>query len=280
MLQHKRHGFKIVLFAVFMTALFITGCAKKKGAEKVVAIINDYEMTIEDFNYESKEILRMGKMLGGIPVTKEDMLEALITREILVQEAHKEGLDTDKDFMKTIELYWEQTLLRNLLVKKAKDIAKRATVYDDEIGDYYNKMKTKLKAKVFVFANEKSARKALSYKGDILEYTQKKLEKISFVYAIPSKWYILGEGYSPLVYSIFNIDKKNDRGLIKVNDKWGLVVIEERVPNEVKLFSALREKIANNVRKRKEKEMMDNWIDMLRSKANVRINQKVLNTLH
>ena len=279
MLQHKRHGFKIALFAVLTAVLFIAGCAEKKRTEKVVAVINDYEMTVEDFNYESKEVLRNGKMFYDIPVTREDVLEALITKEILLQEAQKENLDKNKDFIRAIELYWEQTLLKNLLVEKAEQIAKKTVVYEDEINDYYNKMKTMVKAAVFVFADEKAARRAFNHKGDISEYMRQKLEKISLVYTLPSKWYVLEEDYSPLAYGIFGIDENSDKGLIKVNDKWGFVAIEERAPNEVEPLSVLRKEVADSIKKRKEKESMDEWIGILRSKANVRINQKVFNAL-
>lgn len=129
-----------VLILILIIALSLAACGRKEGPERIVAAINDYRMTVEDFNYESKEVLRMGKVLGDFPATKEDILDALITKEILLQEAQKEGLDKDRNFMKSMELYWEQTLIKNLLMKKSREILETVMVYEDEIADYYNKM--------------------------------------------------------------------------------------------------------------------------------------------
>ena len=121
------------IYLFILIALFITGCAEKKGEERVIATINDYRMTVEDFNYESKEILNIGKTLGEAPVYKNEMLDALIVKEILIQEAVKAGLDKEKDFMSSIELYWEQTLLKNLLERKSKEIAGKTIIYQNHI---------------------------------------------------------------------------------------------------------------------------------------------------
>ena len=267
------------LLFTLIAILSIAGCARKEGPERIVATINDYNMTVDDFNYESKEVLRTGRLIGGVPITKEDILDALITKELLLQEAQKENLDKDRDFMKTIELYWEQTLLKNLLTKKSREIERKVTVYKGEILDYYNKMKNKVKAKVLVFADEKSARKLLSHPGDVAEYVQQEPDKFSLLYIIPSKWYILGEDNSPLENSVFNIDSDRDRELVKISGKWALIIIEERAPNELELLPTVKDEIVKHIKMRKEKELMNDWIEELRPKARIRINRKVLNDL-
>lgn len=276
----KRRKPNSLIMSIFclIAILTISACARKKGPERIVAIVNDYKMTVEDFNYESKEILRMGKLLGDIPVTKEDILDALITKEILLQEAQEENLDKDKDFMKTIELYWEQTLLKNLLTKKSRGIERDITVYENEIIDYYNKMKNKIKAKVLVFADKKLAHRLLDHPGDVAEYVKTKPDRFSLLYIVPSKWYILGENNTPLETSIVNVD--SDRELVKIDGKWALIIIEERAPNELEPLSAVRDEMAKRIKIKKERALMNEWIDGLRSKARIKINKKLLGELH
>lgn len=277
MMKDKRPGFLLIFFLILIITLLITACARRKGSERILATINDYEMTIDDFNYESKEVLDMEKLLGEVPSTKEDILDVLIIKEILLQEAQKENLDKDRDFMKTIELYWEQTLLKNLLSKKSREIERKIMVYEDEIADYYNRMKNKIKAKVIVFADEKSARRSLDYAGDITEYVKTEPARFSPLYLIPSKWYILGEDNTPLEDNIFNVDSNKDRELVKMDGKWALIIIEERTPNELAPLAPVRDEIVKCIKMRKEKEFMDEWIDGLRSNARVRVNKKLLN---
>jgi len=45
-----------------------------------------------------------------------------IKKQILIQEAQRQGLDRKKSFMKTIERYWEQTLIKELLNEEFKRI--------------------------------------------------------------------------------------------------------------------------------------------------------------
>lgn len=277
-MKFKKFSFLTISFYVLLI-LVAAGCSRKEGPERVVAKINDYTMTADDFNYESKEVLRTGRLLGEVPVTKEDVLDALITKEILLQEAQREGLDKEKDFMKTIELYWEQTLLKKLLIEKSKEIGKRAAVYENEISDCYEKMKDKIRAQVLVFGDERTARKLLNYSGDVVEYMTAKQDAFQLLYTIPSKWYILGEDNTPLEASVFNVDPARNRELANINGKWALILVEERAPNEVAPLSSVKDAIAKRIKAKKERELMNEWIDGLRSKARIRINKNVLEEL-
>ena len=164
-------------------------------------------------------------------------------------------------------------------MKKSNEIEKKMMVYEDEIIEYYDKMKNKIKAKALVFANEKSARKLLDYVGDVAERAKAEPEKFLLLYAIPSKWYILGEDNSSLENSIFNISIGRNREVIKINGKAALIIIEERAPNELEPLSEVRDEIVSGIKMRKERELMNEWIDGLRSKARIKIDEKVLNDL-
>ena len=264
------------LFALALI-LSLAACARKERPERVVARVNNYAMTVEDFNYESKDVLRMSKILGEVSITKSDMLDALITKELFLQEAQKEDLDKDKDFMKTIELYWEQTLIKNLLTKKSKEMEKKIRVYENEITDYYNKMKYKIMAKVLVFTDERQARKLVGYSGDLVEHVRSTPREFS--YGIPSRWYILGEDNTSLENSIFNIAPDKERDLVKLDGKWALIIIEERAPNTLQPLVVIRSDIERRITAQKEREIMQEWIDGLRSKARIRIDKRVLEEL-
>ena len=276
---YKKKVFPAVLLFTLAAALSLTGCSGKKASEQIVASINDYKMTAEDFKYESKEILSTAKLFVGAPVTKEDVLDALVTKELLLQEAQKRDLDKDINFMRTIELYWEQTLIKNLLTQKSKQIKEAIAVYEDEVRDYYNKMKNDIRAKVLVLADEKAGRRLLIFEGDVSGYAEKEPERSSLLYTFPSRVYVLGETGSSLENSIFNIDEGKSRGLAAINGNWALIIIEERIPAEVGSFFDARDNITESIKLIKEKELVNDWIDKLRSDARIKINRKVLSEL-
>ncbi len=277
MIVRKRFILSIALFLI--AGLLMSACARKQASEKIIAVINDYKMTVEDFNYESKEVLSTGKMLGEIPITREDILDALIVKELLIQDAQKRDLDKDRDFMKTIELYWEQTLIRDLLKEKSKEIKRRVSVYENEITDYYNKTKEKIRAKVLVLADERSGKRLLRFEGDVAEYVETQPEKSSLLYIIPSRLYTLGEDNIPLENNVFGVDRNKSRELVGIDGKWGLIIIEERVPASPKPLSAARNKIIKLIKTKKERDLMNEWMDTLRSDARIKIYRKVLNEI-
>ena len=72
---------------------------------------------------------------------KKEFLEQLIRKELLIQEAKKLRLDRKDKFIRTIERYWESTLIRDVIELKSKEIEKKVYVSEDEIEIRYKEMK-------------------------------------------------------------------------------------------------------------------------------------------
>ncbi len=119
--------------------LFLAGCSSgaNNAESKVVAQINKYKMTVDDLRYEFKNAPYDEEALLKTENGRKKYLDGLIAKEILLQEAQRQGMDREKDFMKSIENYWEQALLRILLERRSKEIASLINVYDNEIEEYY-----------------------------------------------------------------------------------------------------------------------------------------------
>lgn len=125
-------------FLVFLSILiFIMGCNPTPKDKQILAKINNYEITLDEFKEEFKES-SYGR--NGTPESKQDFLNNLINRKLILQDAQKKGLDKDRRFLKMIEKFWEQSLLKLALDKKTKETAGSASVSDKEIEDTYNNM--------------------------------------------------------------------------------------------------------------------------------------------
>ena len=107
----------IMAFVLIIPFLFC-GCARDPHPDKTIAKINNYYMSVDDFkaDLDTTFVNERGTL------SNEDVLDLAIKRELLVQEAQRQGLDKHKTFMKTIERYWKQTLIKELLDKKTKDV--------------------------------------------------------------------------------------------------------------------------------------------------------------
>jgi len=121
---------KNLFFIIFAAGLsLVSGCCCKadknaSGDNQIVAMINGYELTAGDFRDESPMAALNMKLSANPEKAKEDSLNELVTRKILLQEAQRENFDKDRKFMKEIERYWEQALLKLLMKKKIDEFSK------------------------------------------------------------------------------------------------------------------------------------------------------------
>ncbi len=134
---------KKLLLCFLLTAFLClpVGCSNKTTKDaKVIARINDYPLTLDEFQYELASEMELDKDFKLTREAKEQFLRRLIQKQLLIQEAKRLKLDTREEFRRAIEKYWESTLIKNLLELKGKEIAKKCLVSEEEILDRYNKM--------------------------------------------------------------------------------------------------------------------------------------------
>lgn len=128
-----------LFYCVLIFCFIFTGCSSGNAKEdnRIVAHVNNYKMSVEDLRYELNNIAHDEKGLLETQIGRKEFMDRLLEKEILLQEAQRLGLDREKDFMKSIEGYWEQALLKLLLEKKSNKISGFIHVYDNEIEEYY-----------------------------------------------------------------------------------------------------------------------------------------------
>jgi len=107
---------------------------------KVLARVNDYEISVDDFQTQLAQEKEFEKDFKLTDAIKRQFLDDLIRKEVLVQEAKRMDLDRQRDFMKTIERYWESTLVRNLIARKSSEIDKKILVSEEEIEQRFRRM--------------------------------------------------------------------------------------------------------------------------------------------
>jgi len=132
--------FTVILLAL----LLISGCsAPARGKRAVLAKINNYSITQEEFEQAFRDsVFGMSDTLES----RKKFLDILISQKLILQEAQKQGLDRDESFLKSIEKFWEQSLLKIALDKKTKEISSSVYVGDKEIEDAYQKLVAEGKA--------------------------------------------------------------------------------------------------------------------------------------
>jgi uncharacterized protein YktA (UPF0223 family) len=135
----KRANFMCLITILTGCALcFSPGCGKKTEPERIVVRVNDYSMSVEDFIDE----IEHSPYAGGEAKDFESLLDLAIRKQVLIQEAQRQGLDRQGAFMKTIERYWEQTLIRELLKKQTRRVSETISKdkQDKALSDWFEEL--------------------------------------------------------------------------------------------------------------------------------------------
>lgn len=158
--------YNILLVSLMLAVL--TGCSSGNSDDKskVVAEINRYRMTVNDLKYELQHISASEYTAMKAEKEQRKYLDRLVEKELLLQEAQRQGIDREKNFMKSIENYWEQALLKLLVERKSKEISLEIYVSNDEIDEYYKKHGetlplTKIKGQIIEAIKQKKETEAM-----------------------------------------------------------------------------------------------------------------------
>lgn len=128
-------------FLVILMLPAVSGCGSKEKVDKrVIARINNYDLTVSDFADEARFMIAPEYLAADPQKAKSEALEGLITKKVLLQEAQKQNFDKDKAFMREIERYWEQALIKLLIQKKIEEFSKVVITSDDDVKRAYDSM--------------------------------------------------------------------------------------------------------------------------------------------
>ena len=127
----------VIVLSILLFPVFVMAGEPRGDDDKVIARINNYTLTIADFESETQGKLPRGLSAPDLEKAKEGLLDDLITKKLLIQEAQKQKFDKDKAFIKEIERYWEQALLKFLYNKKSQELLREISrdERDPEIRD-------------------------------------------------------------------------------------------------------------------------------------------------
>lgn len=152
---------KIKFIALSLAALFTLGaCGNKADRQEQIAAVNNAPIHLKDFRKEVALASRRDPNLKITDESLETILDGMIEKKLLVQEAVKRGLSQDEKFLDSLKAYWEQTLIRELIEAKNKEWSDRLFVTDEEVKRHYERMTHKITVKTAEFENEQSAQEA------------------------------------------------------------------------------------------------------------------------
>jgi peptidyl-prolyl cis-trans isomerase C len=257
--------------------MVLTSCTPPRE-EPVLALVNGRQITQSEFDTRWSELAEATRARYEKEGGKRRFLDELITRELLMQEARKKGLDQDETIRERTQRYKEQLILDELL----KDTIKaKIELSKEELDAYYEKhareLLTPLKVSVsqMLLANFPAAKdleKQVNQGGDFAKFAQR--------YSIDGKTKANGGDLGP--YRIGLVIPEVDEVIhtlkpgmvsapIKTDAGYYLVKIAPLDKEIIQTDLAIRERLRQELLNEKRRRRFDEVIADIRAKAIVRL---------
>lgn len=120
-----------------------TGSNTDKKDIKVLATVNGAAITSEDFDREVKALPEYIRSMADTPQGKKEMIDTLVMRELILQQATKDGLDKSKEVEEKLAELKKRIIVDTFLKKKVETDAK---ISDDELKKFYEQNLDKFKS--------------------------------------------------------------------------------------------------------------------------------------
>ena len=126
---------KLIVLALLIS--LVSSCIWFEQNEKPAIKIGKIEISPQRFQreFELSSFAIQGK--------KKDFLDTFISRKIILLEAEKLGLNKDPEFLRDVQNFWEQSLLKLVIDKKIKELVLDVNIDEKEVLSYYMKNKDK-----------------------------------------------------------------------------------------------------------------------------------------
>ena len=232
---------------IFILSSFVLGYAlfqekiniKIPQENSTALIINDKYISIDELN---KLFNSRSKFFHN----KNEVIDSIINKEIILQEAELEGINKEESFRILIKDYYEQSLTKILIERKISSF--KINVYDDEINNFQNMLNKKIYI-TQISRDQKSS-------GQEIE---KKI--INFI--------DLSDDVKNVIYNL----KENDQTEpITINGKKISYKIDKiETDTSIQETNLSRDDIHEILKTQKQKKYLDEWMSNIKSKSTIKI---------
>jgi peptidyl-prolyl cis-trans isomerase C len=263
--------------AIGSTFLLLTGCAPPPD-EGVLAFVNGRQITQTEFDTRWGELAEATKARYLKEGGKRLFLDELVTRELLMQEARKLGLDQSDAIRDRAQRYREQLILDELLKDRIKA---KVELSHEELDAFYeqhaHELLTPLKVRVSLMllpniSAAKDLEKQVNQGGDFAKFAQR--------YSIDGKTKANGGDLGPyrkdlVVPEVDAVIHTLKPGMIsapiKTEAGYYLVMITALDKEIIQADVAVRERLRQELLNEKRRKRFDGVIADIRSKATIRL---------
>lgn len=276
----KKHTIiKIVLLLLTFFAAF--GCQQKD----TVAQFNGHYITVEEYLWEKDNLPDHASASIKTVDDQVEFVRKMINRELLLEEALRQGLEYDETIRYKIENYHRNLLINELL---KRELAGMVTVSEGEVKQYYNSNISQftiesLEASHILVKSREDAEMILRLleKGESFSELAKKFS-IGPGAELGGNIGIITRGQMVPNFedTVFSMEKAGEISSI-IETQFGFHIIRLDKPKSVHVqsYEEVSEIIREILTEQKEAELFENYVNSLKEGIEIKINEKLLKEL-
>lgn len=261
------YSVRIITAVLAISLVAVAGCGKKggEGAKKdtspVLAEVNGTAITKTQFETEMKNLPPQLQPMAQSPEGKKELLESMIVREIVFQDAQKQGLEKTPEFQERLDEVKKKLLVEMDLKKKLDAEIKLS---DEDLKKVYEQYKEKFKtgeqvrASHILVKDEKTAQdvEAQLKKGD-------KFDELAKKYSTDSSaakggdlgWFDKGKMVPEFEKAAFSMTEGQVSGIVKSNFGYHIIKLTGKRPAGYAPFDEVKDQIKAAVMPTKQQEV-------------------------
>lgn len=270
-----------VLFIALFTlviSMSLYGCAKKNAvSSKAIATVNGKSITVGKFKSEVDKFPPNLRAYLQTPAGSKRFLKSLVDRQLLADEAVKEGINKSKAYKSQISDFKKGILVQLLL---HKEIADKVKVTNADAKAYYKKhfLSFNIPSKINVsYIQSDSAKQAqIAYNflksGKPFASAAQKYSTAPNAKSGGNLGWIKFEQTTPAFNNAaFSIPKVGDySNVVKVGNHFDIIKLNNIVAGKPKPFSKVKNEIIAMMKQKESSKILKNFVKKLRTKSKVK----------
>ncbi|RII31216.1 MAG: peptidylprolyl isomerase [Geobacter sp.] len=256
---------------------------KKEG--QVLAEVNGGTITTGDFNRELKNLPEYLKAMAETPQGRKEMLDTMVIRELILQQAAKDGIDKSPEIEEKLKDLKKRLIVEAFLKKK---VEADTQVSDADLKKFYEQNKDKFKtgdqirASHILVKTEKEAKDILAQikAGGNFEALAKK-------YSVDSSaakggdlgWFGKGNMVPAFEKAALGLKEGQVSDVVKSDFGYHIIKLTGKRAAGVRPFEEVKEQIKAALMPSKQQEIFQKIKEELKKDAKITVKEDVLNSL-
>lgn len=280
----------VSILVVTLCVAGVSGCKSKgtEGAKKtgqVLAEVNGATITSDDFNKELETLPPYLKPMTETPEGKKEMLDTMVVRELIMQQAQKDGIDKSKAVADKLEDLKKRVIVEAYLKGKVEEQAK---ISDAELQDFYNKNKDKfnsgeqIRASHILVKSENEAQemvKMLKSGTSFEDLAQKYSMDAAKTKGGDLGWFGKGAMLPEFEKVAFGLKEGQVSGIVQTKFGYHLIKLTGKRPAGIRPLEEVKEQIKAALLPQKQQEVFKKLKEELKKTAKISVKEDAMKGL-